>query len=90
MTKYPNTALSLTGHFHGPLMLMEVFRRMNAGIFGPNKVPRCLSDAAWIDAGYVIDAPETMPAGGCVNLTFPPDYGFDPGAEQLTVQREAA
>lgn len=44
----------------------------------------------WIDAGYCLDAPEEMPAGGCYGETFE-DMGEDGAlASQLTVQREAA
>lgn len=50
---------------------------------------RPLLDAARIDAGYCLDAPDELPAGGCASETADlddgdPPYGF---AVQLTVQR---
>lgn len=82
-------AMSLNGQSgNGALLLLNLFQRAKAGIFGPNQLPRCLTDAVWIDAGYALDAPELMPAGGCAHLSFPSDDDLPPVAEQLYVYRE--
>lgn len=57
------------------------------GRSGPGE--RRLLDAVRIDAGYCIDAPDELPAGGCASETADlgdgdPPVGF---AVQLTVQR---
>jgi hypothetical protein len=52
--------------------------------------PKHLLRAAWDDHGYCIDAPQTMPAGGCYGLDLPP-LGDDETPSympaQLTVER---
>lgn len=49
----------------GAVLMCNYFNRLQCGIFGPNKAPpRQFTDAIWIDAGYALDAPESMPAGG--------------------------
>lgn len=89
MSAYLHEARSLNGDIGiGAVLLVNLFQRAQAGIFGPNKLPRCLTDAAWIDAGYAIDAPDVMPAGGCAHLAFPPDCELPPTAEQLYAYRE--
>lgn len=92
MSKYQNIALAAeagrsTGL--GAVLLCELMGRLKAGIFGPAKAPRCLTESVWVDAGYAIDAPESMPAGACRHYSFPPEYELDPAAEQITVERAA-
>ena len=98
MSEYVRTASDLNGPGGlGAILLCEVFDRLKAGIYGPNKMPRHISAAAWIDAGYQLDAPDTMPAGGCRGYTLPDFadlYPDDPMAavvaEQLMVERDEA
>jgi hypothetical protein len=47
---------------------------------------RLLFRAAWDDAGYSLDAPETFPAGGCENVDVEEIGSAMPA--QLTIQRE--
>jgi hypothetical protein len=71
-------------------LMLECFRRMRCGIFGDQRMPRCLADAAWQDAGYSIDAPDALPAGGCRVYVFPDDDDLPAIAEQIVVEREGA
>lgn len=69
----------------GAVLLCELFGRMRWGIFGGGKSDRRLADATWIDAGYSIDAPETLPAGGMRQYFVQFDEEAMP--EQITVGR---
>lgn len=73
----------------GAVLMCEYFGRLKCGIFGPNKPPgRAFTDAVWIEAGYALDAPEEIPAGGMGTFMIQDDP--EPMPEQLTVSREAA
>lgn len=74
------------GHMLGAVFLSHWMMRAEAGIFGPNKAPRPLVDAAWIDGGYTLDAPEAMPAGACRSFTVGDD--MPQMAEQMLAERE--
>lgn len=68
-----------------PELLVELYRRVP-------KPPKHLRDWAMREDGYIIDAPDTMPAGGCVAY-YLPDMTDVPEDErymavQLTVERE--
>lgn len=55
--------------FLGAELLCEYYTRLRCGIYGPNKVPqKSLTDAVWIDAGYALDAPDEIPAGGTTSF----------------------
>lgn len=50
----------------GVRLMLSYFTRLECGICGPKPLPgRRFTDSVWIEAGYSIDAPESMPAGGC-------------------------
>jgi len=74
--------------FIGLLIFMEVHRRALGGQFG--RLPTALKDWAFAEGGYCLDAPETLPAGGCYFAEVePPDgeegpYGI---SAQITVTR---
>ena len=71
----------------GAVLMCEYFGRLQCGIFGPNKTPgRAFTDAVWIEAGYALDAPEVMPAGGMRTFTIQGDP--DPMGEQMLADRE--
>jgi len=70
----------------GAIMLLHLFQRLKCGLWGKGTPPKALCEAAWIDAGYALDAPEEMPAGGVRAAQFAEDLE---GAEQFTFQREA-
>jgi hypothetical protein len=71
----------------GARLMLSYFTRLECGICGPKPLPgRRFTDAVWIDAGYSIDAPESMPAGGMRTFTIADDP--DPIPEQFTVDRE--
>jgi hypothetical protein len=73
----------------GAVLMCNYFDRLKCGIFGPNEVPSCaFTDAVWIEAGYAIDAPEEMPAGGMTSYTTPDDDEAIP--EQLLAARGPA
>ena len=71
----------------GAVLMLNYFERLKCGICGPNKVPgRAFTDAVWIEAGYALDAPEVMPAGGMTSFTL---QGMpDAMPEQLLADRE--
>jgi len=73
------------GHI-GPMLLMNVFQRLQAGIFGKGEASKPLIAAAWIDASYCIDALETMPAGSCQNYEMQKDLVI---IEQTTFARQS-
>lgn len=71
-----------------PILMMELYDRLCPGSFlGRRSVEvKALGKAAWDDAGYCLDAPEEIPAGGCESLvTGPDDSDFYPA--QLVVWR---
>lgn len=69
------------------LLMLDLFQRLKCGICGPNPLPgKAITDATRIDAGYALDAPEVMPAGGMTSFTFDDDLG--PLPEELMVYRE--
>ncbi len=71
----------------GAVLMCNYFDRLKCGIFGPNKAPgRWFSDAVWIEAGYSLDAPEVMPAGGMGTFMIQGDP--EPIGEQLLSRRE--
>ena len=71
----------------GALLMLSYFTRLKCGICGPKPLPgRRFTDAVWIDAGYELDAPKVMPAGGMRTFTIADDQ--DPIPEQMTVDRE--
>lgn len=73
----------------GAILMLEYFTRLQCGICGPKPVPgKKFTDAVWIEAGYAIDAPAMLPAGGMTSFTI---QGMDDAMpEQITVEREAA
>jgi hypothetical protein len=74
-------ALSLHGHPSlGPILLCETYKK-----HGMNKPPRVLIDLAWKDAGYCLDAPDLLPAGGCRSENLDDDMVDVP--MQITVER---
>ena len=70
----------------GVFIFMEMMRRLKAGIYGGEKAPKHLIDACWIDGKYCLDAPDIMPAGGCIWHEIDEEFGGLP--EQLTINRE--
>lgn len=70
-------------------LLMSLFQNTRTGIFGRGEaLPKCLTDDAWGQAGYCIDAPECMPAGSVMRIAISEDLG-DAG-EQSTYERARA
>lgn len=58
----------------GSILLMELFQRLKAGIFGGGPSPaRCLTEDCAHATQYCLDAPETLPAGGMTVYSFGPD-----------------
>jgi hypothetical protein len=71
----------------GARLMLSYFTRLECGICGPKPLPgRRFTDSVWIEAGYSIDAPESMPAGGMRTFMIADDP--DPIPEQMTVDRE--
>jgi hypothetical protein len=75
----------------GAILMSNVAMRLpNPNGYG-TQAPRYLLRAAWDDYGYCIDAPETLPAGGCYGLDLPqfePDDKPQYMPAQLTVERD--
>lgn len=69
----------------GLSILMETMRRLQAGIYGGNTAPQHLIKSCWDDGGYNIDAPSSIPAGGCHWLEVDEEGGLP---EQMMVERE--
>ena len=76
-------------HWLGLMIFMEAHRRLLHGQFG--RIPEPVTVWAWAEGGYCIDAPMTLPAGGCFYLDLQPFREDEPNGlpEQLTVEREA-
>ena len=73
----------------GAVLMVSYFTRLQCGIFGDNPVPEHgFIQSIWIEAGYDIDAPDLMPAGGMT--TFIIQEGDEPMPEQITLMREAS
>jgi hypothetical protein len=72
-------------HMVGLGILMETMHRLKAGIYGGKVAPEHIIKSCWIEGGYNIDAPDTLPAGGCKWFQVDDEGGI---AEQLTVDRE--
>lgn len=71
----------------GALLMLSYFTRLRCGICGPNDLPgRPFTDSVWIEAGYSLDAPESMPAGGMRTFMIADDP--DPVPEQMLAERE--
>lgn len=74
-------ALPITGHeCLGPILLCETYKK-----YGMKRPPRVLIDLAWSDAGYCLDAPSSLPAGGCRSENLDDDMVDVP--MQITVER---
>lgn len=72
----------------GLTIFMETHRRVHSGNFGA--LPKPLTEWAWAEGGYCIDAPQSIPAGGCYFEPVPPphDDEWPPGIPaQLEVDR---
>jgi hypothetical protein len=89
---YPLTAspvFDIEWGFGAVLMCNMAARLPNPGGYG-SLAPSYLLRAAWDDHGYCIDAPQTMPAGGCFALDLPSMSDDDAPSympAQLTVER---
>lgn len=73
------------------VLLMCLYQNTKSGIFGmthkDRAMPKCLTDDAWAQAGYCIDAPETMPAGSVMRVQINEELGFC--GEQNVIYRDA-
>lgn len=77
----------------GVTLLLNLFDRLDCGIFGSGDIPdrRLTTAVRGIDPGYCLDAPEVMPAGGMSNFELPPYSDDDPPmwlAEQQLCNRD--
>jgi hypothetical protein len=71
-------------------LMMEAYERICPGSFNGRRAPdvKALGRAAWDEAGYCLDAPDDIPAGGCEAMESGPDDGdFYPA--QLVTWRDA-
>lgn len=77
----------------GAQFLCELYMRLR--LYGGGAKPNAHQrKACWLDEGYVIDAPELMPAGGCISQ-YLHELAEEPEEErylpmQLTFNRETA
>jgi hypothetical protein len=55
----------------GTLIFMEIHRRILFGQFG--KIPKYISDWAFAEGGYCLDAPDHLPAGYCEYYELGPE-----------------
>lgn len=82
---WPEALHSCHGNFGlGALIFVETHRRILGGAFG--RIPAPISTDAFDQAGYCLDAPSLLPAGGCRVHSFGPDVD-DWIIEQVTVER---
>lgn len=80
----------------GILFFMEFHRRILGGQFG--RIPTPIKDWAFAEGGYCLDAPDTLPAGGCEFFSLDPtgmedmldEFGNLGLPTQLTAPRESA
>jgi len=71
----------------GARLMLSYFTRLKCGICGPLPLPtRKFTDAVWIEAGYSLDAPDSMPAGGMRAFVLSARPG-DSLPEQISVNR---
>ena len=72
------------------ILTMNLFERMQAGIFGGQpSPPRCLIDDMQIASGYCVDAPDEIPAGAMRSIPGDPEWESECWiGEQITVDRE--
>lgn len=80
--------MPIYGNDHiGPSLLAALFSNVKAGIFGGGPRPsRHLTEDAWRQAGYCLDAPDTMPAGS--TLAYSIDASLGDAAEQRYCYRD--
>lgn len=72
----------------GAALVMYLFQRMHAGIFGGRaSPPRCLTEDCAHATQYCLDAPERLPAGGMAFHSFGPDAD-EWCPKQITCNRE--
>jgi hypothetical protein len=77
----------------GTLIFIEIHRRILKGKFG--KIPQPIQDWCFAEGRYCLDAPETIPAGGCEFFYLDStglegdlnEFGHFGCPTQLTIQR---
>lgn len=85
---YPWTAsrLSIVETGLPAVLMVEISLRFPVSKSGyGTTAPKHLMRAAWDDAGYCLDAPVTLPAGGCEYMQIDEDAGLP---VQLTFMRD--
>lgn len=67
-------------------MMADVFHRTRTAALDGRRDPavKRLARHAWEEAGYCLDAPDTLPAGGC---RFDSMFGPEPIVMQITCER---
>lgn len=60
--------------FVGVLIFIELHRRLLGGQFG--SIPKPLSEYAFAEGAYSLDAPEVLPAGGSRWMDVDPELGL--------------
>lgn len=73
------------------VMFVELYSRLPLGFNG--RPPRCLIEWAHAEGGYCLDAPQEMPAGGCLGIWIPDissdeDDKYVGAAAQLHFERD--
>lgn len=67
------------------MAFLITFHRQVFGKDSHGRLPSALSEDAWCEPGYCLDASEQIPAGSCVDVTAPDDpMSF---SDQTYVQR---
>lgn len=57
-----------------PMLMVELFNKLCPSTFLGRSAPEVtlLAKAAWADAGYCLDAPDVLPAGGVCKVELGP------------------
>jgi len=68
-----------------PVLMMEAYERLCPNTFEGRQEPsvKRIARQAWDDAGYCIDAPDLLPAGGCTSIEIEKDL-FAPAQIEST------
>jgi hypothetical protein len=69
-----------------PLMMMEAYERMCPTFVGrSDPAVELVARSFWDDAGYCLDAPDEISAGGCYNMEVAEGWAMP---EQITFWRD--
>jgi hypothetical protein len=78
-------AVTRNAQLLAPQLMLEMARRVCPNQWLTGERNKQLARAAWTDAGYCLDAPDELPAGGCHMEWADAENGC---AMQMTVERE--